>query len=75
VYRQQSMTWLPEDAEVPGDTGASLTWYASDAERNDDIPVLWNVPGSSTVNCQSFHLGAYAFEELPLGSGNIQVKP
>jgi hypothetical protein len=75
LYRTVVTNWTVEDAEVPGDYGASLTWFASDAERNDDVPVLWNSPTSGGVNCQTFPLGSYAFEEVAHGAGNIQVKP
>jgi hypothetical protein len=78
AYRaRQSQTWTPEDAEVPGDNGAMFTWFASDAERIDDVPVPWNYKTgkSGLVDCKSFALGAYAFEDLPHGAGNIQVKP
>lgn len=74
VYRSNAQTWVPEDAEVPGDNGAFLTWIATDAERNDDPGVPSNAPNAG-VNCQSFPFGSYAFEPIPLGNGNIQVKP
>lgn len=76
VYRSTADTWLPSDAEVPGDTGATLSWYVTDAERIDDV----GVPSASTkknkpVDCQSFPFGSYAFESVAQGGGNIQVKP
>ncbi len=74
VYRHVSPGWLPTDHEVPGDNGATLTWFASDFERNDDTPVAANQP-SGPVNCQTFPFGSYAFESLAHGAGNIQVKP
>jgi hypothetical protein len=74
VYRTNAITWLPVDAEDPNDTGATLTWFASDAERLDDVPVLSNQP-TSGIDCKSFPFGSYAFEDLPHGAGNIQVKP
>lgn len=74
AYRTASMTWTPEDAEVPGDPGWSFSWIATDAERNDDVGVP-SSHGTGSVDCQSFSFGSYAFEALPHGSGNIQVKP
>jgi hypothetical protein len=74
VYRSTAQTWVPEDAEVPGDNGAFLTWIATDAERDDDV----GVPSSAAngpVDCKSFPFGSYAFEEVALGGGNIQVRP
>ncbi|HEX2833567.1 MAG TPA: hypothetical protein VHW00_11160 [Thermoanaerobaculia bacterium] len=74
TYRANAMTWTPEDAEVPGDPGWSFSWLASDAERFDDVAVP-SSHGGGTIDCQSFPFGSYAFEALPLGAGNIQVKP
>lgn len=74
AYRATSMSWTPEDAEVPGDPGWSFSWLATDAERFDDVGVP-SSHGTGTVDCQSFPFGSYAFEALPHGSGNIQVKP
>ena len=74
VYRTNSISWIPVDAEDENDTGATLTWLASDAERLDDVPVLSNQPAGA-IDCKSFPFGSYAFEDLPHGAGNIQVKP
>jgi hypothetical protein len=73
LYRNIAQTWTPSDYEVPGDAGALFNWHATDAERSDDV----GIPArqSTTVNCSSFPVGAYALEELPHGAGNIQVKP
>lgn len=73
VYRNTDPTWMPSDAEVPGDNGWMFTWYASDAERPDDVPKLNKQ--QTFVDCTSFGFDAYAFEDLPHGAGNIQVKP
>jgi hypothetical protein len=74
VYRTNTINWIPVDAEDENDTGATLTWLASDAERLDDVPVLANQP-TGAIDCKSFPFGSYAFEDLPHGAGNIQVKP
>jgi hypothetical protein len=73
VYRNTTPGWMPSDFEVPGDNGAMFTWYASDFERPDDVPVLSTK--SSIVDCKTFPFGAYGFEDAPHGGGNIQVKP
>lgn len=73
VYRTQATTWIPEDAEVPGDNGYFLTWIATDAERLDDPGVPSNK--SNVVDCQSFPFDSYAFENVMHGAGNINVKP
>ena len=75
VYRNTAPTWFPSDEEVPGDNGWLFSWYASDSERFDDIPVLKTNGGNGLVDCNTFPFGAYGFEEAPHGSGNIQVKP
>lgn len=75
VYRSTSMTWTPEDAEVPGDAGWSFSWIATDAERPDDAGVPSNKNKNSTVDCHAFPLSSYSFEDVPQGGGNIQVKP
>ena len=73
TYRTVSPNWIPEDAEVPGDTGYFMTWIATDFERLDDV----GIPStkSNVVDCQSFPFGSYAFEEVAHGAGQIQVKP
>jgi hypothetical protein len=73
VYRSTARTWIPSDAEVPDDTGASLVWIATDAERPDDVGVPSN--RSTVVDCKSFPLGAYSLVTIPHGAGNVQVKP
>ena len=73
VYRASAMNWTPSDAEIPGDAGWQFSWIATDAERNDDVGVT--TTRSTSVDCKSFPLGSYAFEELAHGLGNIQVKP
>jgi hypothetical protein len=75
IYRTTTPGWIPEDAEVPGDTGALLTWYVTDSERLDDVGRSSSENNITTVDCKSFPFGSYAFESLPHGAGNIQVKP
>ena len=72
LYRNETMGWIPADAELEFDNGASLTWDATDFEREDDVPV----PARRNPNsdCRSFPLGAYALEDLGRGAGNIQVR-
>jgi hypothetical protein len=72
-YRSTSGSWTASDAELVFDTGVGLTWIATDAERTDDAGISSVKP--TTVTCQSFPLSSYALEDLPQGSGNIQVRP
>lgn len=73
LYSTQSGNWTASDAELLFDPGVGLTWHATDAERTDDVGIPSH-PGT-TVDCQSFPLASYSFEDLPHGAGNIQVKP
>jgi len=72
-YRSTAATWVASDAELEFDPGVGLSWIATDFERDDDVGVSSNRP--TGVDCQSFPLSSYALTDLPLGSGNIQVKP
>jgi hypothetical protein len=72
-YRSTAATWVASDAELEVDPGVGLVWFVSDFEREDDTPVSSAAPVG--IDCQSFSLGSYALEDLPEGSGNIQVKP
>lgn len=73
VYRVNIPNWIPQDAEVPGDEGALLEWFATDFEREDDVPVA--AGPSRLIGCQSFSLSSFSFEAAQHGAGNIQVKP
>lgn len=72
-YRSTAATWIASDGELAFDPGVGLTWIATDSERTDDVGIPSNPPAG--IDCQSFPLSSYALEDLPLGSGNIQVKP
>ncbi len=72
-YRSTAPTWIASDAELVFDPGVGLTWTATDFERTDDAGVSSSQPAD--VDCKSFPLSSYALEDLPQGSGNIQVKP
>lgn len=68
--------WIPSDSEVPGDRGAWMSWWATDAERKDDvgIPSPNLIPGN-LKGCRIFSLAAYPYVEIRDGSGAIQVLP
>jgi hypothetical protein len=72
-YRSTATTWVASDAELEFDSGVGLTWIATDSERTDDPGIPSNPPAG--IDCQTFPLSSYALENLPSGSGNIQVKP
>lgn len=67
--------WIPEDAEVPGDRGAFLSWWATDAERKDDvgIPSPNLIPGT-LKSCKVLPLQAYDFATFLKGEGSITIR-
>lgn len=73
LYGTPELTWVPSDAELEFDPGVGLTWIVTDYEREDDIGVPSNQ--DSTVDCNHFSFASYSFQDLPHGSGNIQVRP
>lgn len=67
--------WIPQDAEVPGDRGAFLSWWATDAERKDDvgIPSPNIIPGT-LKSCKVHQIQAYEFATILKGEGVISIK-
>ena len=67
--------WIPQDAEVPGDRGAFLSWWATDAERKDDvgIPSPNLIPGI-LKGCKAHPIKAYEFANILKGEGAISIK-
>lgn len=68
--------WIPEDAEVPGDRGAYMSWWATDAERKDDvgIPSPSYIPGQ-LKRCLNHPLSSYEFVNILKWDGDIRVQP
>ncbi len=66
--------WIPSDAEVPGDRGAFMSWWATDAERKDDvgIPSPNLIPGTLKA-CVAHPLHVYDFAEIGKGDGAIRI--
>lgn len=72
----RSGDWVPSDAEVPGDQGAYLSWWATDAERRDDV----GIPSPSLLpfeerSCPVYSLADYSFADVLERSGDIVVQP
>ena len=65
--------WTPSDNDEPRDEGASLQWWATDAEREDDRGVQSTsvMPGTRR-GCPTFPLATYRFPNTR-GEGQIQV--
>lgn len=66
--------WIPVDAEDPKDQGAFLSWWATDAERRDDV----GIPSRPALDgnfksCQTHSLQGYEFAEFLKGDGAITV--
>jgi hypothetical protein len=66
--------WIPSDSEVPGDRGAFMSWWATDAERKDDvgIPSPNLIPGSLKA-CVAHPLRGYEFVDILKGEGTITI--
>lgn len=66
--------WIPSDAEVPGDRGAFMSWWATDAERIDDvgIPSPNLIPGI-LKSCVVHPIRAYEFATFK-GDGVITIR-
>lgn len=76
VYRPTSGGWIPTDYEVKGDDGAFMRWWATDAERRDDVGIpSRNLLSNEVMRCESFVFPAYAFVDVKNGEGNIEVIP
>jgi hypothetical protein len=67
--------WIPSDAEVPGDQGAFMSWWATDAERKDDvgIPSPNLIPGTLKA-CVARPIRSYEFATLSKGEGVITIR-
>jgi len=65
--------WIPQDLEDPRDQGASMSWWVTDLEREDDrgLPSESIIPGTRT-SCRTFALSTYEFPEVR-GEGQVQV--
>ena len=67
--------WIPSDSEIEDDKGAFMSWWATDAEREDDlgIPSPNLVPGALKA-CKANTLSSYEFASILKGEGAIQIK-
>jgi len=72
IYQMPATGWIPSDAELKEDNGASLTWTATDFEQRDDVGI--KMPLSNIVACQSFPLQSYDFPEIKEAGGDLQVQ-
>ena len=76
ICQQPPGYWIPTDAEVPGDRGAWLSWWATDAERKYDV----GIPSKSYISgemkgCEVYTtLQPYEFAFVSRGEGYIVVR-
>lgn len=73
LYREIKRDWIPSDAEWKEDPGVGLTWWATDAERRDDVG--YKMPRDATISILSFPFSAYLFVDTDDGTGDIIVRP
>lgn len=66
--------WIPQDAEDPNDKGAFMSWWATDAERKDDvgIPSPNLIPGN-LKGCVVHPVQAYDWASVLKGDGEIKI--
>jgi hypothetical protein len=70
--------WIPSDSEWKDDDGAYLRWWATDAERDDDvgIPSPNLIPNNEDESgCQVHPLWSYALADISKSEGDIIVLP
>jgi hypothetical protein len=74
--KQPEGGWIPSDAELKYDDGAFLRWWATDAERKDDVGVPSKnlIPGEER-SCEIRPLSTYTFADLSKWAGDIVVQP
>jgi len=72
IYQLPPKGWVPSDAELEDDKGAFLTWWATDAERRDDVGIP--MPPNKLVACKSFPLTSHDFPEIKYAGGDLQVQ-
>lgn len=73
LYKPVVRDWTPSDAEWKEDPGVGLRWWATDAERRDDVG--YAMPRDERVSAQVFPIAAYDFIDTDDGVGDIIVRP
>lgn len=67
--------WIPEDAEVPGDKGAFMSWWSTDAERRDDVGIPSpNVLPGNMKSCSIHTLQTYEMATVVKGDGTVIIR-
>lgn len=76
LCRPEPGGWIPSDYDQPGDNGAFLKWWATDAERKDDagVPSRNIIPGERR-GCEVYSLASYDWAAVKKFDGDIVVVP
>lgn len=76
LCERQPGGWVPEDAEVPGDRGAWMSWWATDAEQKGDVGIpSKNLIPDEKARCEVISVWSYSFADLKRWDGDIVIKP
>lgn len=75
LCKPQPGGWVPSDAELRFDDGAYLHWWATDAERKDDVGIPSRDLLATAKTCPILSLAAYEFAEILKWDGDIVVQP
>jgi hypothetical protein len=68
--------WVPSDAERKYDDGAYLSWWATDAERRDDVGIpSKNLISSEMRSCPAYAPSFYSLVSISKWEGDIKVNP
>jgi hypothetical protein len=68
-------SWVPTDAERDHDDGAYLRWWATDAERKDDVGVPSTDLLAGETSCPVHPLAVYPFANVLKWEGDLVVRP
>jgi len=74
--KPRSQGWVPSDAELPNDDGAYLHWWATDAERRDDVGIPSpNLLPVDERSCVVYPISLYSYADVREWSGDLIVQP
>lgn len=75
LCQPQPGSWVPSDAELRSDNGAYLHWWATDAERKDDVGIPSRDLLGKDTGCPVYPLATYLFADVLKWNGDIVVQP
>lgn len=73
LCKPQPGGWVPSDAELRFDDGAYLHWWATDAERKDDVGIPSRDLLATAKSCPVYSLATYEFADVLKSDGDIVV--